>query len=141
GLRLGPDRRPVGDASLLGADLLDEVDRHRDGAGMVAHDALEPAGLCEFLRFVIEMKGDARAALRRGFERERSDGEGALAVRGPAPSLTGPSAARVDHDLVGDHESGIKTDAELANYGGGFLARVFGRKLVQEGLGAGAGDG
>ena len=68
-------------------------------------------------------------------------------VKAPLPSddqrqaSIGPSAARGDHDLVGDHESGIKTDAELADNGGGFLARVFGRKLVQEGLGAGAGDG
>ena len=98
-------------------------------------------GLGKFLRGVIEMKGDARPALRRGLERERSDGEGALAVRRPAPGLVGPGAARVDHDLVGDHEGGIKADAELADNGGGFLARVLGRKLVQEGLGAGAGDG
>ncbi len=48
---------------------------------------------------------------------------------------------RIDGDFVRDHEGRIKADAELANERGGFLASVFGRKLVQEGLGAGAGDG
>ena len=38
-------------------------------------------------------------------------------------------------------KDGVEADAELADEGGGFLARVFGRELVQEGLGAGAGDG
>ena len=86
------------------------------------------------------MKGDARAALRRGFERERRDGERALAVRRPAPGLVGPGAAGVDHDFVRDHERRVKADAELADEGRRFLARVIGRKLVEEGLGAGAGD-
>ena len=44
-LRLGPDRRAVGDATRLGARLVDEVDRHGDGAGMLAHDALEAVRL------------------------------------------------------------------------------------------------
>ena len=87
------------------------------------------------------MKGDARPALRRVFERQRRDGEGALAVRRPAPGLVRPGAARVDGDFVRDHERRIEADAELPDEGGGFLARVFGRELVQEGLGAGAGDG
>ncbi len=66
GFGLGPDRRAVGDAALLGAELLDEVDRHRDRAGMVADDALERPRLEEFLRGVVEMKGDAacRASAR-----------------------------------------------------------------------------
>ncbi len=46
---LGPNGRAVGDAALLGAELLDEVDRHGDRAGMVAHDALERPRLEEFL--------------------------------------------------------------------------------------------
>ena len=80
GFGLRPDRRAVGDAALLGAELLDEVDRNRDRAGMVADDALEGAGLEEFLRGVVQVEGDAGSALRRVFERERRNGEGALAV-------------------------------------------------------------
>ncbi len=82
-----------------------------------------------------------RAALRRVFERQRRDGEGALAVRRPAPGLVRPGAVRIDGDFVRDHERRIEADAELPDERGGFLARVFGRELVQEGLGAGAGDG
>ena len=141
GLGLRPDRRAVGDAALLGAEFLDEIDRHRDRAGMVADDALERARLEEFLRGVVQVEGDARAALRRVFKWERRDGEGALAVRRPAPGLVGSSAAGVDDDLVRHHERRVEADAELADEGGGFLARLFGRKLVEEGLGAGAGDG
>ena len=118
-----------------------EIDRHRDRAGMVADDALEGAGLEEFLRGVVQMKGDAGAALRRVFKRERRDGEGALAVRRPAPGLVGSGAAGVDDDLVRDHERRVEADAELADERGGFLARLFRRELVEEGLGAGAGDG
>ena len=72
---------------------------------------------------------------------ERRDGEGALAVRRPAPGLVRPGAVRVDGDFVRDHERRIEADAELPDERGGFLARVFRRKLVEEGLGAGAGDG
>ena len=87
------------------------------------------------------MKRDARSALRRVFEWQRRDGEGALAVRRPAPGLVRPGAAGVDDDLVRDHERRVEADAELADQRGGFLARVLGRELVQERLGAGAGDG
>ena len=140
GLGLRPDRRAVGDAALLGAEFLDEVDRHRDRAGMIAHDALERPRLEEFLRGVVEVQGDAGAALRRVFEGERRNGEGALAVRGPAPGLVRPGAVGVDRDFVRHHERRVEADAELPDEGGGFLARVFRRQLVQEGLGAGAGD-
>ena len=47
----------------------------------------------------------------------------------------------VDGDFVRDHERRVEADAELADERGGFLAGVFRRKLVEEGLGAGAGDG
>ena len=99
---------------------------------------LGSANSCDF---VVEMKGDAGAALRRVFERERRDGERALAVRRPAPGLACSSAAGVDDDLVGDHERRVKADAELADQRRSFLARVIGGKLVEERLGAGAGDG
>ena len=141
GFGLGPDRRAVGDPALLRAEFLDQVDRHRDRAGMVADDTLEGAGLEEFLRGVVQVEGDAGSALRRVFERERRDGEGALAVGRPAPGFVGSSPAGVDDDLVRDHERRIEADAELPDERGSFLARVFRRKLVQEGLGAGAGDG
>ncbi len=141
GLGLRPDRRAVRDAALLGAEFLDEVDRNRDRAGMVAHDTLEGAGLQEFLRGVVQMKGDAGSALRRVFEGQGRDGERALAVRRPAPGFVRSGAAGVDGDFVGHHEGRIEADAELPDERGGFLARVFGRELVEEGLGAGAGDG
>ena len=67
GLGLGPDRRAVGDPALLGSELLDQVDRDRDRAGMLAHDPLEPARLGEFVRSLVEVKDDAGSSLRRGF--------------------------------------------------------------------------
>ncbi len=82
------------------------------------------------------MKRDARAALGRIFKWERRDGEGALAVRRPAPCLVRPGAARVDDDIVGDHEGRVEADAELADQRGSFLARVLGGEFVQERLGA-----
>ena len=75
GLGLGPDRCAVADAALLGPEFLDQVDRHGDRARVLAHDALEPARLGELMRFVVEVKDDARTAFRRGFERERRNGE------------------------------------------------------------------
>ncbi len=78
--RLGPDRRAVGDAAGLRAGLVDKVDRHRDRAGMLAHDAIEAMGLEIFLRSVVEMQDDARAARGRLIERQMRDGVGALAV-------------------------------------------------------------
>ena len=75
GLGLGPDCGAVADAALLGPEFLDQVDRHGDRARVLAHDALELPRLGELMRFVVEVKGDPRAALRRGFERERRNGE------------------------------------------------------------------
>src|ERR1700722_7034047 len=97
---------------------------------MVAHDALEGPRLEEFLRGVVQMKGHAGSAPRRGFEWKRRNGEGALPVRRPAPGLARPSPACIDRDFVGDHERRIEPDAELPDERGGFLARIFGRKLV-----------
>ena len=75
GLGLGPDRCAVADAALLGPEFLDQVDRHGDRARVLAHDALELPRLGELMRFVVEVKDDARTAFRRGFERERRNGE------------------------------------------------------------------
>ena len=72
-LRLRPDRGAVGDAARLGARLVDEVDRHRDRAGMLAHDALDACGLGVFVRCFVEMQRDARAARGRA-----SSGSGAI---------------------------------------------------------------
>src|SRR5579863_2603515 len=99
---------------------------------MVANDALELPRLDEFLRGVVEVERDARAAPRRGFERQNRDGEGALAVGRPAPGFVRSGAPRIDDDLVRDHERRIEADAELADERGGFLARVLRRELVQE---------
>jgi hypothetical protein len=95
------------------------------------------------MRFGVELQRDARAALRRLVERQRGDGVGAFAVRGPPPGRLGPRAAGVDRHLVGDHERGIKADAELADQARGLRVGLFGtvgRELVQERFGAGAGD-
>ena len=141
GLRLRPDRRAVGDAAGLGARLVDKVDRHRDRARMLAHDPLDPPGVGELVRGVVEMEDDARAALGRGLERQRRDGERPLAVGRPAPGLGSAGPPRLDHDLVGDHEGGIEADAELADQRLGLPARLLGGQLVEKSLGAGAGDG
>ena len=95
----------------------------------------------ELLRLVVEMESDPRAALGRFVERQRRDGERALAVGRPAEGVRLAGAARLDHDLVGDHEGGIEADAELADQRLRLLAGVLGGQLVEEGLGAGAGDG
>ena len=142
-LRLGlrPDRRAVGDAARLGARLLDEVDRNGDGAGMIADDPLDLPGFGVVVRLRVEMEDDPGAARRRGVEGEGGDAEGALAVGRPAPGLTCPGGTRFDHDLVGDHEGRIEADAELADESRSFLARFLRRQPVEEGLGAGTGDG
>ena len=68
-------------------------------------------------------------------------------VKDPLPSddqrsgLVGARAARLDHDLVGDHEGRIEADAELADQRLRFALGVLGGELVEKGLGAGAGDG
>ena len=87
------------------------------------------------------MEDDARAPLGRLLKREGRDGERALAVGRPAKGVRLAGAARFDHDLVGHHEGRIEADAELADQRLRLLARVFRRQLVEEGLGAGAGDG
>ena len=132
---------PSVEALGLGARLVDEVDRHGDRARMLLDDPLDPPAVAEFLRFVVEMEDDARAALGRGLECERRDGERTLAVGRPAPGVRLARPARVDHDVVGDHERGIEADAELADQRLGLLARVLGGQLVEKSLGAGAGDG
>ena len=81
GLGLGPDRRAVGNAALLGPELLDEIDRDRDRAGMVAHDALERAGLEEFLRGIVQMQGDAACRASARFQ-----AAAAQMVKAPLPS-------------------------------------------------------
>ena len=126
GLRLRPDRRAVRDPLRLRARLLDEIDRHGDAARMIADDPLDPPRVEEFLRLGVQMEDDARAADGRGVERERGDGKGALAVRRPAPGVLRSRAARLDHDLVGDHEGGIEADAELADQRLRLLAGVLG---------------
>ena len=87
------------------------------------------------------MEDHPRAARRRVGERQRRDGEDALAVRRPAPRFVGSGAAGLDDDLVGDHERRIEADAELADEIGRLLAGVFGGEPVEEGARAGAGDG
>ncbi len=59
-------------------------------------------------------------------EVERRDFELALAVRTPTPGRAFARAPGLDDDPVGDHESGIKADAELAD--------EFGRAFVRSHL-------
>ena len=67
------------------------------------------------------------------------DVEACLAVAGPLIGLLFAGLARDDLNLVGDHEDGVKADAELADEVG-VLAGIAG-ELGEEILGAGAGDG
>ena len=142
GLRLGPQRRAVGDLRRLGARLLDDRDRHRHVAGLRLDHALDGVALGVGLGVVHQMQHDAgaaRAARRRasaGRDRER-----ALAVGRPAPGLVAAGAARDHVDAVGDHEGRIEADAELADER--LAPRRSLRRLepLQKGLGAGARDG
>jgi len=59
---------------------LDEVDRHGDRAGIGRARCARGFAAEEFLRGVVEVKGDAGSALRRVFKREGRDGERAFAV-------------------------------------------------------------
>src|SRR5262249_24781641 len=76
--------------------------------------------------------GAARHILRRFYR------EAALAVRGPAPTLILAGLAARHFYFVGDHEGGIKADAELADQAHVFLG-VAGQ-LVDESSGAGPRD-
>ena len=138
GLRLGPQRRAVGDLGGLGAGLVDDRDRHRHVAGLVLDDALKLEALGVGLGVLGEVQHHAGAAGRGLGELDRRHREGALAVGGPLPRLGRAGAAGDDVDLVRHHEGGIEADAELADQVGIALGGV---EPLQERLGAGMGDG
>ena len=71
---------------------------------------------------------------------DRRDGEAAFAVGRPHPGRVRTGAARNHVHPVGDHEGRIEADAELADQRG-FLVRLGGFDPVDEGFGAGPGDG
>ena len=59
------------------------------------------------LGVVDQLEDDARAARRRRIEGDRLDGEGALAVRGPAPGLVADPAFR---DVTSTDEATMKAE-------------------------------
>ena len=92
-----------------------------------------------------------RAACRGLVERQRGDRVGALAVGRPGPGFLPASPPRLDIDPIGDHESRIEADAELADQlrrlgARPAFARVFhvacvgGLQFFEKGAGAGTRD-
>ena len=115
GLRLGPQRRAVGDLRRLRTRLLDDRDRHRDVARLRPDQPLDGRALGIGLGVVHEVQHDARAALRRIVRRRRRDRESALAVRRPQPRRIGSGAAGENLDTLRHHEGRIEADAEAAD--------------------------
>ena len=114
-----------------------QFDRELDEIRIPLDDALDGERLGEVHRVVLQFEGDLRAARQLG---GRLQVEAPRALAGPFPArLSGFAGAGQDGDLLGGHESGVKPDAELANE---FGVRTLGfGQLLQEGLGAGMGDG
>jgi len=98
--------------AIVGTILASHDDRYGNMIGMGAHDVFQARPVEKFLRILGDAQHDPRAALQTvGL----ADFEAALAVAGPTPALYVAGLAREDVDLVGDHERGIKADAELAD--------------------------
>ena len=120
--------------------VVDEFDREEDVVGVGPHQALELERLEVALGVFLEMQPDlgaARHALGLLVIGRRYLEAGA-AGRGPHPGLGRAGAAAGHLDAVGDHEGGVEADAELADQAGPFLGLG---QALQEGPGAGAGDG
>ena len=142
GFRLGPKRGTVADFGGLGAGLFDNRNRHRHVTRLRPDEALDrrPFGVAGRIRH--QMQYDAGAPPRRlGRHRiDRRDGEAAFAVGRPHPGRVRTGAPRNHVHPVGDHEGRIEADAEPADQRG-FLVRLGGFDPVDEGFGAGPGDG
>ena len=136
--RLPPERAAVGERLLRLPVGEREDDRHRHVGRILRDHPLDRRLLGVVLGVLGEGEGDAGAARRRRFDRDRLDGEGALAVRLPAPGLVAAGAARDDLDGRRHDEGRIEADAELADQRRSFRASA--RHAFQEGLGAGARD-
>ena len=131
-LRAQPERLDLVDLLAV------EVDRERDERGVVLEDAFHLGGLGELLLVVLEGDDDLATALLVG---GGLDLVVAGAVAGPDEVLVGGApGVGVDLDLLGRHEGRVEADAELADEAGvGVVALLL--EGVQEGLGAGMGNG
>ncbi len=133
-LRLRP--RPECGGGVDGALLLGQADGYGDVVAVGLDHLTQAVRIEVFLLVLLDVQRDPRAPRRCRVA--LGDGEFALALGDPAPALVLAGLAGLDHDLVGDHEGGIETDAELADQAGAVFP-VFHR--LQELGGAGAGDG
>ena len=119
-------------------DLAVELDGEGDEGAVFLQDLLDAPLLREVLGLVLQVQNDPGATggkLRRGGE-----GVGAGALAGPDVGRGVELPGLGEHlNLLGGHESGVETDAELADEVGVFLA-AFGEGF-EEGFGAGVGDG
>ena len=151
---LGPEREAVGQPTRFGARRIAKFDRDGDAARMVRDGAFEAPRLQKFTGDLREVENDPRAARRRLLQRQGGDRIGALSIGRPGPGLLLAGASRLDIDAVGDHESRIEADAELADelgcIGAGsplaslfclaFPDRAAGLQLFEKGARAGTGD-
>ncbi len=116
--------------------LLLHQDRQRDVVGVLADDRLQLPGLEELLFALAQVQHHVGAALGAG---DRLDLELARAVAAPAHALFGfqTGTARFDGDAVGDDETRIEADAELADQVGVLLLVAFqpGHEFARAALG------
>ena len=121
----------------LAVGLLQHLHWQGDMVGELADDGAQPPGLQELLFVLLEMQGDAGAALRY---LEGLDIVLAAAIGGPAHAVLGTQAGAPGDEghLVGDDIGGIETDAKLADEDA-VLGLVAGHGL-QKASGTGAGN-
>ena len=141
GFRLGPEGCAIGDALGLLASLLNKVNRHRNGIGMLGDDTAQPVTLCKFMAVRIQMQNDTGAVRGSLLRCQRGDLIGAFAVRGPAKRLRAASLAGFHHHVFGHHEGRIKANAKLADQIKAGFFTCAGFQLFQKIFGAGAGNG
>ena len=127
-LRFDPDRPLV--IELLAV----ELDRVRDECRILADDVLQPERLGEFVQPLLEVQAHDRSALQTV---GRFDCEAARAIGFPSPAAVFAVTAAEHFHAVGQHESGIEPDAELADQGqvGFGVAREAVEKLQRSAVG------
>ena len=134
-LGTGPQRRGLVERLLL-AVFACQNDRDRDVIGIGGDDAADLFRREETVLALLQSERDLRPARQIAFA--FLDLEVAFTVRAPAPCLVFARLPADDLDFFGDHEGGIKTDAELTDLTDVCLALL---ELGDEGGRARAGDG